>query len=174
LITTLSGNRKRELLLSRGKLDSEDIQEILFVLARDNEAENILDMLTERPDIAEQIAFQGVNYEDRDARWQIAVLLGRLGTGKALDHLRSMRRDPDEYVRRRALLELRDHDAELSERIAIEWLDSEYDYSRMVALDTLAFLNSPALEMAMEKLDEDPSEVVQKRIRIIAASSTNQ
>lgn len=157
-----------DLLLSQGKLTREDIQDLLFLLARDNEAENILDMISKKPEIAEQVASQGITYEDLDARWQIAVLLGRLATNQSLNHLRSMLLDPAEYVRRRALLELRDHDPYLSELTAINWLNSLHEYSRMVALDTLAFLGSYDLDMAIKRLRQDESEVVQNRLRIIA------
>ena len=58
-----------------------------------------------------------------------------------------------------------------AESIAIKWLRSENEYSRMLALDTLAVPNSPQLCQAMQILKDDPSPVVQDRQLQIAGAS---
>ncbi len=132
-------------------------------------------MLSANPKASFLVAKRGVHYTDSQARWQIAVLLGRLGTSNAVELLKGMTSDADEYVRRRALLSVRDVDSAFAESIAIEWLESEYEYSRMVALDTLAVLNSPYLSEAMRILENDPSPVVQnQRLQVdVGFSSTS-
>jgi len=84
-------------------LVDQSAEEILFALARDNEDEVILNMLVEAPGIALSLAERALEYEDMNARWQMAVVLGRIG-GEAAHELRQrFTSDESEYVRRRAL-----------------------------------------------------------------------
>ena len=77
-------------------------QELLYILARDNEAEFILEALEEHPEVGISLAQEGLTYPDHEARWQLAVLLGRIRTDRALDLLNQYLNDEHEYVRRRA------------------------------------------------------------------------
>jgi HEAT repeat protein len=159
--------RAIENCLATEPLTTQRVKLLLYILARDNEGEIILDLLSENLQIGYQIAQQGLNYPDSDARWQIAVLLGQIGSSEAVILLRKMTNDVDEYVRRRALLAIRDIDKSFAEQVAITWLTSEHDSSRMVALDTLKVLGSDHLSEAMELLENDPSIVVKKRWQAI-------
>ena len=80
-----------------------DPHEILFVLARDNEDEIVLGLLANHPAIALHIAPSALTFPDREARWQMAVVLGRIGGNDVGQFLASFANDSDEYVRRRAL-----------------------------------------------------------------------
>ncbi len=148
---------------SSAQVGSHNIGAILEVLGVDHEAERVLDALSETPDSALAVALAGIDHPDWNTRWQLAVLLGRLATPSAVAALRHLLADDHEYVRRRALLALRDHDHELAERTSLSWLDSEHAYSRMVALDTLDMLESTHLSDALEALLTDPSDVVRAR-----------
>lgn len=142
---------------------SDDIRAILEVLGVDHEAEHVLDALSEAADSAITVALAGIDHPDWKTRWQVAVLLGRLATPIAVDALRHLLGDGHEYVRRRALLAIREHDHVLAERTSLSWLKSEHEYSRMVALDTLHFLDSAHLGDALPALVNDPSDVVRAR-----------
>jgi len=85
-----------------GELNERLAQDILYALARDNEDEFILEMLEERPKKAIYLAEQAIKFPDREARWQIAVVLGRIGSKDADRILANLEQDEDEYVRRRA------------------------------------------------------------------------
>ncbi|CAA0106467.1 Uncharacterised protein [Halioglobus japonicus] len=144
--------------------DSFEMDDLLFLLAFDNEDEIVLEKIEEEPSLAWNLSEAGLTHKCADARWQIGVLLGRLGGERAIEYLSRLCRDSDEYVRRRALLALRDHDRKITEKVAIDWLVSEHEYSRMVALDTLVYIESDYSSAAIEKLRDDQSEVVQTRL----------
>ena len=152
-------------------IGNSDAEAILFFLGRDNECEHVLDMLSENPKYSERVAVEAIDHPDQEVRWQIAVVLGQIATGGTLDALIRMLADPDEYVRRRALLAVRDHRSQVAEETALSWLNSEHEYSRMVALDTLAEVKSRALLDAIQALEDDPSSVVQQRRATIIAET---
>jgi hypothetical protein len=77
----------------------EELELLLYVLARDNEDERVLETLQRFPGIAAQVAEAAVRFPDDDARWQAAVLAGRIGSAAAV---RRFLDDEAEYVRRRA------------------------------------------------------------------------
>lgn len=142
---------------------------ILEVLGLDHEPEFLLDALSGRPQAALSIAVAGLDHPDPNTRWQVAVLLGRIATPTAIGALRRLLTDGHEYVRRRALLSIRDLDRTAAEETAVGWLNSQHEYSRMVALDTLALLHSANLDEALARLADDPSDVVQARRLKIAS-----
>lgn len=77
--------------------------DFLFALARDNEAEVILDMLIEYPAFLLTLAKSALAYPEYDARWQIAAALGQLKGREADSLLSQFMQDDNEYVRRRAI-----------------------------------------------------------------------
>ncbi|BET65434.1 hypothetical protein ASA1KI_03520 [Opitutales bacterium ASA1] len=89
-----------ESLLSSGAAPSiEDVERVLFALARDNEDETILGMLELYPATVLPWTERAVTHPDFEVRWQFAVLLGRLGERELLEFFL---KDREEYVRRRA------------------------------------------------------------------------
>lgn len=80
-------------------LADAEIELLLYVLARDNEDERVLEMLEQFPAIAMQVAEAAVGFPEADARWQAAVLSGRIGAATVV---RRFLNDEAEYVRRRA------------------------------------------------------------------------
>ncbi len=76
----------------------------LYILARDNECENILELLIQHPEQLIAIARHAVTYEDPDTRWQIAFGLGEIATkNEEVKNLSNQfLQDGHEYVRRRA------------------------------------------------------------------------
>lgn len=77
---------------------------ILYTLARDNEVENVLQMLIEQPKVLLALAYKALIYSDYEAKWQIAYGLGEIkGMDKEVNNLLSkFLDDENEYVRRRA------------------------------------------------------------------------
>ena len=65
-------------------------------LDRDNEDERILDLLVQHPDVLIAVAPKAVNYPDNQARWQIAVALGRASESEAWGLLQSFIGDSDD------------------------------------------------------------------------------
>ncbi len=87
---------------ARRSLTDSELELLLFALARDNEDENILELLEKYPSAASQIAKAALGYIDKDARWQAAVLLGRIRAPDSASLLKRFLTDEVEYVRRRA------------------------------------------------------------------------
>ena len=143
----------------------EQISLLVEALALDDEGENIQDLLREFPDIARLLISGAVAYPDYPARWQAGVLAGEVGSeGLVTRYLN----DAHEYVRRRTILAARIRFPALAESIALPWLDSSFEYERMVALDTLHAVGSSHYLKAVSKLARDSSSVVQiqlKRLR---------
>ena len=80
-------------------ITSEELELLLYVLARDNEDEHVLETLGQFPGTAAQVVEAAVCFSDVGARWQAAVIAGRIG---AASTVRRFLDDPAEYVRRRA------------------------------------------------------------------------
>jgi HEAT repeat protein len=93
-------------------LTDTELELLLYVLARDNEDERVLESLEQYASIARQLAQAAVSCLDIDARWQAAVLAGRIS---ATDVVRQFLDDDAEYVRRRAGFALQE--TESGERI---------------------------------------------------------
>ena len=92
-------------------LTTDELEQLLYALARDSEDEVILKRLEQFEAVALQIAEAALNYPDANARWQTAVLMGRLGTPDAAAFLRRFLTDGAEYVRRRAGFALQELEA---------------------------------------------------------------
>lgn len=82
-----------------------ELELLLYALARDNEDERILETLEQVPSIAMQAVQAAVTFPDTDARWQAAVLAGRIGVATVV---RRFLDDDAEYVRRRASFALQE------------------------------------------------------------------
>ncbi|HTH50219.1 MAG TPA: HEAT repeat domain-containing protein [Candidatus Limnocylindria bacterium] len=88
--------------IAHDRLSDHERELLLYALARDNEDEVILELLAQFPDASIQLARVAVNHPDRDARWQVAVLLGRIEGAEPVSLLLQLLKDDSEYVRRRA------------------------------------------------------------------------
>jgi hypothetical protein len=88
------------------KWSSDLLNEFLYILARDNECEIIIDTLIENPTRLLSIAKHSVFFPDHDARWQIAHGLGEINenTQEIKNLLKKFLYDDEEYVRRRAYI----------------------------------------------------------------------
>ncbi|MET8150148.1 HEAT repeat domain-containing protein [Actinoplanes sp. NPDC049668] len=84
------------------ELSDLERRELLYVLARDNEDEEIAEMLSASPRVVEQLLPLALEYPDPDARWQIAMILPAALGDRAIEPLRQLAQDDDEYVRGRA------------------------------------------------------------------------
>jgi hypothetical protein len=142
---------------------SGDVANILYALARDNEIEDLRQRLTLRIDSLLLLAQAAISCPEADARWQIAVSLGEVGNDEAIKLLRQFVQDPDEYVRRRALLAYAPHCPLDAEPIAWKWISYAEPYSRLAALHVLRDIQSPRLPTALQILREDPFDIIRQR-----------
>ena len=91
-------------ILQKETLSIEEIEDILTILALDNEGERILDYLNEHVDIKtiQQIVEVGLNHLQPNARWQLAELLYRRKPQNYKEYLVQLVNDDNQYVQKRA------------------------------------------------------------------------
>ncbi|QKE71891.1 hypothetical protein HPK19_03315 [Arthrobacter citreus] len=88
-----------------GNWSTDLVNKFLFILARDNECENIIDQLIDHPTQLIDLAKHSLSFNDFEARWQIAYGLGELKVNEEEVEmlLKKFIMDEVEYVRRRAI-----------------------------------------------------------------------
>lgn len=69
----------------------------------------------------------------------------------AADLIRPYISDVDEYVRRRSLLAFAPFSPTEAEAIAKNWMDEEYEYSRIAGLHVLDIINSGSIEFYLQR-----------------------
>ncbi len=141
---------------------AEQMDAVLYTIARDNEMGNIVSILGERhPAILCLLAVAAVEHGEPGARWQLAVELGK-STPFSADLealLLKMAGDEDEYVRRRALMVLARFNSQHTEQLALAaWYQAHehQQWARMAALWSLHRIQSLALEPLRVEAEADP------------------
>ncbi|MFE9231946.1 HEAT repeat domain-containing protein [Cellulosimicrobium funkei] len=139
----------------------------LSLLARDNEVEELADLLSEHPatlaGVAEHVC-AAPECAEPDARWQIAAYLPAIGPD-ATSLLLTLFADDDEYVRRRALLSLGTLRAPAAERCAVAAWESGLEHQRIVALHVLHEVGSPRFATYAALAADDPRPSVRQAAR---------
>lgn len=137
--------------------NDEITQAILYLVARDNEAEFFVDVLAEAPDRLLLLAGAAIRYPESDARWQLADRLGDLREhmAEAESLLVHFAQDEDEYVRRRAVMALGRLGSRHVERLAQAAWNTGDEYQRMAILDALHALGSPKLREYLDRARVD-------------------
>lgn len=140
---------------------ADDLKAILFVIARDNENQQIArELRTRHPETLIGLALFAATQGEPDARWQLADQLGRTTSASpTVDSiLLAFAQDEHEYVRRRALQSLARRRSPAVEELArLEWTlpAEEQEYSRMAALWSLHRINSPILGGLLDEAERD-------------------
>lgn len=93
-----------QMVVFHEELSAEEIDDVLTILALDNEAENILNFLKDNlPEShLNTIVKAGVFHIQPETRWQIAELILHRKPQYFQNYLRMLAEDPSEYVSRRA------------------------------------------------------------------------
>jgi hypothetical protein len=143
---------------SHAKLwDSVATELILYLLARDNELEELKEKLVCRPVALIALTMAGRQSGEPDARWQLADALGsvNLSDDQVEPLLEYWCRDESEYVSRRALLALARRSSSKAERLAVRAWDTGHEYQRIAALEALASCRSSLLPAYLNLAKED-------------------
>jgi hypothetical protein len=129
-------------------------QLLIYATARDNEVELISEELSDEQLLV--LAAASINSDEDEAKWQFAEQLGRRPRAdKAEKLLLAFALDPDEYVRRRALMALANSGSTHTERFAFTAWESGEEYQRMVCLHALWAINSQMLTAYLQLADQD-------------------
>ena len=135
---------------------------MIYAVARDNEFEHLADVIAADPAALLLLAERSLAQPEPDARWQFAARLGtwvvRRGPAEAL--LLRLVDDPDEYVRRRALLSLGKMRSLHAEALAVRAWDTGEEYQRIAALWVLKDIASDKLATYVARAHEDGREHV--------------
>ncbi|UOF14247.1 HEAT repeat domain-containing protein [Lysobacter capsici] len=127
-----------------------DIGQVLYAIARDRDTQYLVREIRKRhPDALVWLTRAALVQGEAEARWQLAVELGRLPRGdEAEGLLLALADDDDEYVRRRAIRSLASLGVQAAEALVCgEWqrADENQEWARMSALECLRELKSPRL-----------------------------
>jgi hypothetical protein len=141
----------------------EEWSDVLYVIARDNENERIVDWLVERhPEMILTTAGRWPDCGEHHARWQLASALSKVGGASAQREQLLLRfaEDEDAYVRRRALGALGAMGSSETERLALRAWAQEDDqpWARMMALRAMERISAPALERMLAVAETDGNE----------------
>jgi len=138
-------------------LGEADLNELLYIIAADNECEILTEKVAKHPDkllFLSQIAIHSIY---NNAKWQLASELGKIKTHKAEAEqlLFQFAKDQDEYTSRRALGAL----GKLGSSRLIEFVESawatNHEYQRIMALSVLQRTDSPELEKYLLLAEQD-------------------
>lgn len=91
-----------KVIANRNEFSECELRDLLFLLARDNEDERIMDTLSGSPAALFALCDAPEEFKEADSKWQLAVALGRIGDKEATLRLIRLTNDSEEYVRRRA------------------------------------------------------------------------
>lgn len=140
--------------------DSRTVSDLLYIIARDNDAQFLAHVLAEEPERLLFLAQAAVKSSESDAKWQLAAELGGLDRRKhpVEPLLLALFRDEDEYVRRQALMALGRTRSPLAEGLVGAAWETGDEYQRMAALQVLRDLNSPQLTRYFDEAEQDDNE----------------
>jgi hypothetical protein len=152
----------------------DEMQAVLYSLARDNEREHIAEVIRTRyPATLVALANAALVQSEPDARWQLADQLGHLGhRGDEVERsLLCLALDETEYVRRRALGALVRVGSPAVEQLALDaWHrpDEHQEWARMKALYCLYRIGSPHLERLLTEAEQDERQHLRQFARRIS------
>ncbi|WP_163855450.1 HEAT repeat domain-containing protein [Paenibacillus elgii] len=151
------------------ELTPEVKENIFYLLARDNEMEEIATLLSEYPDYIISFAKEGLDYQDYEARWQLAHSIWKYGQtySEVEGILLRYYKDLDEYVRRRALLALGYMKSIYAEQFALESWNTALEYQRIAALYVLDEINSTKIDDILKEGEKDHYETVRSNVKTI-------
>jgi HEAT repeat protein len=154
---------------SQTEWDDMDVNDLLYVVARDNEPENLADEVAKEPDRLLRLAGLALTSPETDARWQLATRLGALSdrVQEAEALLLRFVDDKDEYVSRRALLALCDLKSPRAEALAERAWSTGDEYQRLAALSVLEEISSDKLPLYIQRAMEDGREYIVRKAQLI-------
>jgi hypothetical protein len=138
-------------------LSQAEIDDLIYIIARDNEIEYLIKVLASRPDWIEALLSQVIHCNEPDAKWQFAVILGQDVLDKRISEptLLILVEDENEYVSRRSLQALGNLKSNFVEALCERAWNSGDEYQRIMALWVLKEISSSQLSayLALAKKD---------------------
>ena len=142
--------------------DSVLLDEMVYLLARDNEAEGFIQETTSQPKWFECLCRRAAASNENEAKWQFAAYLPECPCSQEVkDMILDFAKDPNEYVSRRALLAMPALRPDCVEQFApLFWECSCYspelqEYQRIAVLVSLDAIHSDLLPQYLERAKQD-------------------
>jgi len=141
------------------KWSEKDKERLSYIIARDNEIGQLVDTLPEKALVV--LTKYALENGHRDDKWQLATHLHKLSDKElAATFLETLVNDEDEYVNRRALMELAKLKSDKVEYYAeLFWNRNKYgdmdEYQKMAVLGSLKTIGSKQLNKYIEWAKQD-------------------
>lgn len=132
-------------------ITDELLDDMLYVIARDNECSNLLIETLNYPDWFEPLCRRSIHTDYYNAKWQFAEQLGEYkGENDIKELLFSFIESGDEYTERMALWSMCRHFPKKAEEYAVKFWErniySADEYQKIMALSVLHQIKSPLLQ----------------------------
>lgn len=139
------------------KLSKSDINDLIYVIARDNEMEELIEEVASNSELFELLLKNVLISNESDAKWQFAISLGKgvLDKNVAEDALLQLVEDANEYVSRMALQALGRIRSKHAEALCKKAWDSKHEYQRIMALWVLKEIKSKELNNYLQLAIKD-------------------
>ncbi|MFM9970833.1 MAG: HEAT repeat domain-containing protein [Burkholderiales bacterium] len=135
---------------------TQSVEQVLYVVARDNTEQWLVQYLIDYPKWLHAVAKASLEFDDGDARWQLAVALGASSNkAEAEQLLLKFNADADEYVSRMALLALANIGSAQTEQLAVKAWKTNDEYQRIAALWAVWRIKSGNLHKFIEAAKKD-------------------
>ena len=142
--------------------DSILLDEMVYLIARDNEAEGFIQETISHPEWFECLCRRAAASNENEAKWQFAAYLPECSCSqKVRDIILDFAKDPNEYVSRRALLAMPALRPDCVEQFApLFWERNCYspelqEYQRIAVLVSLDAIHSDLLPQYLERAKQD-------------------
>ena len=142
--------------------DSVLLDEMVYLIARDNEAEGFIQETTSHPQWFERLCRRAAASNESEAKWQFAAYLPECPCSQEVkDMILDFAKDPNEYVSRRALLAMPALRPDCVEQFApLFWERNCYslelqEYQRIAVLVSLDAIHSVMLPQYLEQAKQD-------------------
>jgi hypothetical protein len=156
---------------SPATVSDEAIQDLIYIIARDNEMEELISNITQRPVWLELLVSSALFSHECDAQWQFAKALSSPtvllpGADRALLALFESK---NEYVSRMALQALGQRRHPEAEALCGRAWDTGHEYQRIMALWVLKEIGSPQLLQYLQAARADGRKYVVQNAQEIEA-----
>ena len=142
--------------------DSVLLDEMVYLIARDNEAEGFIQETTSHPQWFERLCRRAAASNESEAKWQFAAYLPECPCSQEVkDMILDFAKDTNEYVSRRALLAMPALRPDCVEQFApLFWERNCYslelqEYQRIAVLVSLDAIHSDLLPQYLERAKQD-------------------
>ncbi len=140
----------------------ELLNEMIYIIARDNECEWLINEVTKHPDWFDVLCRYCIHTNENEAKWQFAAHISNCSCSRETkDLILEFVTDKNEYVSRRALLALPAIRPDKVEYYAHQfWYRDSYDikmqeYQKMAVLTVLNEIKSPLLSYYLQSAKKD-------------------